>query len=158
MRMLRALAALALAGAGSTFAIVAAEPAYASCAGTPPPAKTVFTGTVAATSHGGRQATVHTTDGRTVTVNGTPDLSAAATSVDRIFEDGATYEFHVLNDSAPYEDNACTATRQISAGNGMSGLSHGVIAAGGAVLVVAGAIAVLVWRRKHAGRAPAQPV
>jgi hypothetical protein len=64
-----------------------------SCMLTPPPAKAVFTGTVTATTFDGRQATVTTDDGRTVTVSGTPDLEAAATSVDRTYQTGARYEF-----------------------------------------------------------------
>jgi len=154
MRTLRALTALALSGAAMTLAAVAAAPAYASCAGTPPPARTVFTGTVSATSHNARQATVRTTDGRTVTVTGTPDLDAAATSVDRTFQQGATYEFHVLNDSPPYEDNACTATKLIAAAPSStgSGIAPGILAAGGlATLAVAAGVAIMLRRRHRPG-------
>jgi hypothetical protein len=157
MKKLRALLTFAIVGASAVVAIASA-PAYASCMATPPPAKTVFTGTVTTTSHGGRQATVRTTDGRTVTVNGTPDLEAAATSVDRTFEKGATYEFHVLNDSSPFEDNACTATKLIAAAPG-SRISPGMLAIGAAAVLAVGAlVALLLVRRRHTGRTPPQPV
>jgi hypothetical protein len=43
------------------------------------------------------------------------DEPNAATSVDRTYEVGAKYEFHPLNDTSPYRDNACTATHLIGA-------------------------------------------
>lgn len=158
MKTLRAVIALVLAGVSATVAALTAAPAYASCMGTPPPAKTVFTGTVTSTSHGGRQAMVRTTDGRTVTVNGTPDLDAAATSVDRTFQEGATYEFHVLNETSPYEDNACTATKQIAAGPGGKGSRPpmAAIAISGATVFAAAAVVIVLMRRRAGGRTPPQ--
>jgi hypothetical protein len=43
------------------------------------------------------------------------DEPNAATSVDRTYRAGAKYEFHPLNDTSPYQDNACTATHLIGA-------------------------------------------
>jgi fermentation-respiration switch protein FrsA (DUF1100 family) len=159
MKLLRALTAAALLGASTALTAVMAAPVSASCIGTPTPAKTVFTGTVTGTSHAGRQATVRMTDGRTVTVNGTPDLDAAATSVDRTYENGATYEFHVLNDASPYEDNACTATKLIGAAPAASAsrISTAALAIGGAVVLAIVALLIVVLRRRHASRTPAQP-
>ena len=59
---------------------------------------------------------VHTDDGRTVTVRGSDaDGPNAATTVDRTYQVGVRYEFHPLNDTSPYRDNACTATHPIGA-------------------------------------------
>lgn len=92
-----------------------AAPASASCAGSPAPSRYAFTGVVTATANGGRVATVRADSGQTVTVVGTPDKGSGATSVDRQYVVGARYEFHPLNGESPYQDNACTATRQIAA-------------------------------------------
>lgn len=117
--------------------------------GTPPPAKAVFTGTVTGTAFDGRQATVTTEDGRTVTVNGTPDLQAAATSVDRTYQTGARYEFHALNDTSPYEDNSCTQTRLLSAADGGEGPGTGAFVAGGVLLIAVAAAGIWLWRRRR---------
>lgn len=89
--------------------------AQASCAREPEPSPHAFTGTVVSVEKGGRVATVRTEDGREVTVVGAGDLNSdAATSVDRRYAVGARYEFHPLNSTSPFQDNACTATRQLS--------------------------------------------
>ncbi len=73
-----------------------------------------FEGVVTAVRSKERIATVRTDDGRTVEVRG--GNSRAVTSVDRTFEAGGRYEFHPVNTSSPFEDNACTATRLLSRG------------------------------------------
>lgn len=86
-------------------------------------APTVFVGTVTETGSGGRVATVRVDDvwrGRalaSVEVVGTPDLSAAATSVDRTYSVGTQYLF-VPENGGPdrFTDNTCTATQLFSAG------------------------------------------
>jgi hypothetical protein len=88
-------------------------PAVASCAGSPSPSAYQFTGTVVSTGSEGRIAQVATDDGRKVEVRGTPDASGV-TSVDRTYRQGARYEFHPVNNASPYDDNACTATRELS--------------------------------------------
>lgn len=96
-------------------ALIAATgaPASASCAGSPSPSPHMFKGTVVSTGSEGRIAQVVTDDGREVEVRGTPDASGV-TSVDRTYRAGARYEFHPVNSGSPYEDNACTATRELS--------------------------------------------
>ncbi len=82
-------------------------------------APTVFVGTVTDLSNGGRMATVRVDDiwrGSTipssVAVVGSPDLHAAATSVDRTYVTGARYLF-VPDGGGPesFTDNSCTATQ-----------------------------------------------
>lgn len=73
-----------------------------------------FEGVVTAVRSKERIATVRTDDGRTVEVRGGSSL--AVSSVDRTFEAGGRYEFHPINASSPFEDNACTATRLQSQG------------------------------------------
>ena len=95
------------------FLLVPAGPAAGSCVLPPRTSPHAFTGTVVAVSHGGREATVRLPDGgRAVVVGGPP--GASATSVDRVYAVGATYEFHPLDATSPFQDNACTATRQLS--------------------------------------------
>ncbi len=86
-------------------------------------APTVFIGTVTSLSNGDRVATVRVDDvwrGRAiptaVEVVGTPDLTAAATSVDRIYSAGTQYLF-VPDGGGPasFTDNSCTATQPYSA-------------------------------------------
>lgn len=69
-----------------------------------------------ATQDKDRVATVITDAGDRVTVRGalTSGLFAGISSVDRTFILGARYEFHPINSSDPYRDDACTATRQIA--------------------------------------------
>ena len=97
--------------------------AWASCVarGAPGtlPSPDAFTGTVTATSSGGRVAEVLTDGGSHVTVIGTPagpDPSGVngRTSVDRTYEVGVRYEFDPRNSTSPYEDNACTGTHAVS--------------------------------------------
>ena len=63
---------------------------------------------------GDRIATVRTDDGRTVEVRG--GSSRSVSPVDRIYKPGGRYEFHPLDASSPFQDNACTATRLLSVG------------------------------------------
>ena len=85
-------------------------------------APTVFVGTVTDLSSGGRVATVRVDDvwrgseiPASVDVVGTPDLNAAATSVDRTYAAGSQYLF-VPDGGGPdhFTDNSCTATRPYS--------------------------------------------
>lgn len=92
-------------------------PATASCAADPAPSAYAFEGTVVATSENDRVAEVVLDSGDTVTVRGTQDsswFSHSESSVDRRFALGGRYEFHPLNDTSPFMDSACTATRQLS--------------------------------------------
>jgi hypothetical protein len=83
----------------------------------------VFVGTVTDLSNGGRVATVRVDDiwrGRgipsSVDVVGTPDLNAAATSVDRTYADGSQYLFVPVGGGPEhFTDNNCTATQLYSA-------------------------------------------
>ena len=94
--------------------VAAPPPAYASCAGPPEPSPQAFVGRVIATESDDRVATVRTTDGETVQVVGTPSPGEnSATSVDRTYVVGATYEFHPYKGTEPYEDNICTATERL---------------------------------------------
>ena len=89
--------------------------AQASCAAPALASPNAFVGTVNSVEKDGRVAQVVLDDGRRVTVHGSPELGDnTATSVDRRYAVGARYEFHPLNASSPYQDNACTATRQLS--------------------------------------------
>jgi hypothetical protein len=83
----------------------------------------VFVGTVTAADNGGRVATVQVSDvwkgasvGTVVRVVGTPDLGAAATSVDRTYARGEQYLFVPDGGSSTdFQDNQCTATQAYSA-------------------------------------------
>jgi hypothetical protein len=111
-------------------AVVALMPsvAEASCAGgvlvqdAIRSAPTVFVGTVTDLSNGGRVAAVRVDDvwrgsgiPSSVEVVGTPDLNAAATSVDRTYRAGSQYLF-VPDGGGPenFTDNSCTATQLYS--------------------------------------------
>jgi hypothetical protein len=87
--------------------------AFASCVTPPATSPTVFTATVLSTDRDGRIARVRTDDGRTIEVRGTP-ASDGYTSVDRTYMDGTRYEFHPINTTEPFEDNACTATHAVA--------------------------------------------
>jgi hypothetical protein len=85
-------------------------------------APTVFVGTVLDVSNGGRVAAVRVDDvwrGRgipaSVDVVGSPDLNAAATSVDRTYAAGSQYLF-VPDGGGPehFTDNSCTAAQLYS--------------------------------------------
>lgn len=110
--------AVALLLGAWTLGVLGAGPAAASCAtDSPRPSPDAFVGTVIATSEGDRVAEVITDEGAKVIVRGTQDTSEftnSYSSVDRRYALGGRYEFHPLNDGAPYSDNSCTATRQIS--------------------------------------------
>ncbi|MGH3717166.1 MAG: hypothetical protein ACRDT4_27445 [Micromonosporaceae bacterium] len=88
------------------------SPALASCAHPPRQSEYAFTGTVTSVKDDGRLAHVRTDDGQAVVVNGAEE-PGTMTSVDRTYQRGARYEFHPINDSSPYRDNACTATHRI---------------------------------------------
>ncbi len=105
--------------------VVPTVTAEASCAGSASvqeairSAPTVFVGTVTGLSSGDRVASVRVDDvwrGGTippsVEVVGTPDASAAATSVDRTYVAGSQYLF-VPEAGGPqhFSDNSCTATQ-----------------------------------------------
>jgi hypothetical protein len=131
-------------------------PAVGSCAETQIRSPHAFTGVVVSTRSRGRVATVRTDAGATVQVVGTPDSGSAATSVDRSYEVGGRYEFHPINSSSPYQDNACTFTHLLPLGaepssptsdDATNSRAFMVLGASGfAVLGIAGALAVL-WRR-----------
>jgi hypothetical protein len=106
----RMVVALPLLVAGVV--LVSGSPASASCLPDPLPSPYAFIGTVVSTDSGGRIAQVRTDDGRDVEVRGGP--GPVATSVDRSYRTGVRYEFHPFNGESPYEDNACTATRELS--------------------------------------------
>jgi hypothetical protein len=82
-------------------------------------APTAFVGTVTGLSDGGRRAHVHVEDVWTghnvpaeVDVIGTPDSSAVATSVDRVFTSGQQYLFLPAGGGPQtYQDNSCTQTQ-----------------------------------------------
>ncbi|MEO8899636.1 MAG: hypothetical protein ABI352_02190 [Candidatus Dormibacter sp.] len=91
-------------------------------------APTVFVGTVTDLSNGDRVATVRVDDvwrgsaiPWSVEVVGTPDLNAAATSVDRTYSAGTKYLFVPDGGGlAHFTDNSCTPTQPYSAN--LSGL------------------------------------
>jgi len=103
-------------GLTALFLLSSAGVADASCVAPPATSASSFTGTVLATQNRDRIAQVRTDAGAEVTVLGTesPDANSAS-SVDRTFLTGARYEFHPLNEASPFRDNACTATRQLTA-------------------------------------------
>lgn len=110
---MRLLAPLVAAVAASL--LLAAPAAHASCAGPPKPSPHAFVGTVIEAEADGRVATVVRDDGARVEVHGSPTPhDGAVTSVDRRFAVGGRYEFHPVNARSPFEDNACTATRQLA--------------------------------------------
>jgi hypothetical protein len=109
--------------------LVAAFPAaaVASCAVQLPlteslaASSTVFTGTVVAVDGGDRIATVLVDEvwkggplSEQVEVRGGPGDPQSITSVDRSFVRGDKYLFVPINDTPPFQDNACTATREYS--------------------------------------------
>ena len=84
--------------------------------------------------------------------------------MDRRFDVGIRYEFHPLNGTSPYQDNACTATREVNehlttqsarpAAERASPARGATLAAAGAVLAVAGTVVALylLRRRSRASR------
>ncbi len=162
--------------------------ASASCAAPVPlpvaiaAAPTVFVGTVESLSNEGRVATVHVDDvwrgsslPTVVQVVGTPDLNAAATSVDRTYRSGTQYLFAPTSGGPDrFQDDNCTATQPFAAS--LSALRPGnapgpptasqtppseesgqawVIAVLAVIvlLVVAGAVVLAVWHRRRGFRA-----
>lgn len=112
------LAAALIAGPG---------PAHASCAVQLPlveslaASSVVFTGTVLSVEGGDRIAQVLVDEvwkggplPAQVEVRGGPGDPQAITSVDRSFARGDKYLFVPINDESPFQDNACTATREYS--------------------------------------------
>lgn len=89
--------------------------AEASCALPPQSSNNPFSGTVISVEHNGVTAKVRTEQGREVTVIGGPHGGVhGGSSIDRRYAVGGRYEFHPINNANPFEDNACTATRQLS--------------------------------------------
>jgi hypothetical protein len=131
--------------------LLPATPAQASCAASPEPSPHRFVGTVVEVDADGRLAHVRLDDGSRVEVHGSPSLAdGSGTSVDRHFTVGGRYEFHPTNERSPFEDNACTATRQLS-GPTVPPDSHdddlpGWLG-GGAVLATLAAAAFTIVRR-----------
>jgi hypothetical protein len=75
-----------------------------------------FIGTVISTEKDDRIATVITDSGRQVKVLGTSDtswFSKSFSSGDRRYALAGSYEFHPITPESPYQDNICTATRQL---------------------------------------------
>lgn len=144
-------------------------PVRTSCAALPPVSTHPFAGTVESTSRNGRVAEVRTDDGRGVEVRGTDAVDSpgaiGATSVDRTFVAGTRYEFHPLNSTSPFSDNACTATRPLAplrmaaenpAGSDPSESPErflGPLAVGGLVLMIgSAAVAAVAIRRMRSSR------
>ena len=112
MNVPRLVVAMVLGLAG---AIAVPGPAVASCAEQPVDSPYAFVGTVVGLEKEGRVANVVLDDGNKVVVHGSPELGdAVATSVDRRYALGGRYEFHPINARTPFQDNACTATRQLA--------------------------------------------
>jgi hypothetical protein len=133
----------------------------------------VFVGTVTGVDNGGRVATVQVDDvwkgasvGAVVHVTGTPDLGAAATSVDRTYESGRQYLFVPSGGSrSDFQDNQCTETQAYSSSlaslrpasapgapvsSGAGGASLVVVfVAAGLAIVAAFALAALTYRRRQ---------
>jgi hypothetical protein len=151
----------------------------ASCAGLPAPiseaiasAPVVFVGVVTGTSDDGRTATVHVDElwrgpvlPHEVTLHGSPEVSAAATSVDRHYENGKRYLFMPNNGGgSDFIDNSCSMTREFSSDLGAyrpatarhyPPAPHGppfIPLAAGAVLLITAAVGAVVLRRNKAAR------
>ncbi|MEU8142198.1 hypothetical protein [Nonomuraea sp. NPDC048901] len=123
---------------------VAPAAALADCTGTPPPSPHVFIGVVLSVERDGRVAHVRTDDGQDVQVVGTPSESGITTA-DRTYKTGARYEFHPLNASSPFQDNACTRTRSIAIEQG--GTSPYLLVFLG-VALVGGVLVLYRWLRR----------
>jgi hypothetical protein len=136
-------------------------------------APAVFVGTVTSVDHGGRVATVHVEDvwkgrvGANVQVVGTPELNAAATSVDRIYSAGQKYLFIPFAGGGDrYQDNNCTLTQPFSVG--LAAYRPSAAAApkpaaetsswtplagvGGLIVLIAGMFMGVFLRHRHATR------
>jgi hypothetical protein len=128
-----------------------ADPAVASCAEVAKPSPHAFRGVVTRTRSDGRRATVRTDSGQTVEVLGGP-RGGAFTSVDRTFSPGGYYEFHPVNASSPFEDNACTATRLITQGPVPAAAPFPKRTVALALLIAGGAAAALSVLRRSRSR------
>lgn len=166
MRTVGTVIATALLAAAAV--LLPSATAQASCAGPPADSPNAFTGTVVSTDREGRVAEVVRDDGTRVVVHGSP-TGSGATSVDRTYVEGARYEFHPVNATSPFQDNACTATRQVSgpaapvsaAGDGADDRlpgwlpvdgqagAVGYAAAAGVLLLVVAAAATLALARRR---------
>jgi hypothetical protein len=132
-------------------------------------APAVFVGTVTSVDHGGRVAYVHVEDvwkGRVaadVQVVGTPELSAAATSVDRFYAVGQKYLFIPFAGSRDsFQDNNCSLTQPYStalaahrpsdaAAPPPAPSSSAPFAIGGGLIVVVAVMLLGIFlRRRHA--------
>lgn len=148
--LLRPAAALLLVVLVTAHAVSWPAQAFASCATREGVRSTwSFEGVVTAVRSRDRIASVRTDDGRTVEVRG--GRSRSISSVDRTYKPGGRYEFHPLDASSPFQDNACTATRLLSVEPVPSsartypvGWAAGVVAG---LLALAGAISVRRSRR-----------
>lgn len=113
-------AAACVSGSVEGLASCAALPAGA--AGGVAAAPLQFVGTVTSTADQDRTATVHVDEVWTgqhlppeVILRGSPDVGAAATSVDRHYHSGHQYLFVPATTSGPlYDDNSCTLTREFT--------------------------------------------
>ena len=107
--------------------IAGPTPAHASCAVQLPLVESLaassvaFTGTVLSVDGGDRIAQVLVDEvwkggplPMQVEVRGGPGDPQSITSVDRSFARGDKYLFVPINDESPFQDNACTATREYS--------------------------------------------
>jgi hypothetical protein len=160
MNTRRLSALLVTAGTGLLGAvIVAAPPAYASCAHPPRLSEHAFVGQVIATELDDRVATVRTAGGDTVQVVGTPSpADDSITSVDRTYVVGATYEFHPWNNTDAYQDNLCSATERLRGDEVPAVLRHPVMggeaeaqSASGDGIAAAGLLGVAVLGLSGAG-------
>ena len=105
--------------------ILSASPASASCVEPPPleerlgEARTVFVGTIASTSNRDRNAAVRVEKiwlgqrlPARVEVLGGEQSANVSSSVDREWEEGARYLFVLDDTTAPFRDDACSATTE----------------------------------------------
>ena len=145
---------------------IVAAPASASCVDTPIASAHAFTGTVQSVQLDGRLAQVKTDDGATVVVRGTPEGSTVSlTTVDRTYKVGARYEFHPINASSPYQDNACTATREIGGAgvpprsdtSAASGSGLGWLLPAAFVTALLAAAGAMFWRIRRSRPIAARP-
>jgi hypothetical protein len=84
-------------------------PADAACPDNAPASAYHFTGSVDRLQHGGQVAFVSVSDGHQVEVDG----RGSASTGPRTFQVGERYEFHPVNTTNPFRDNACTATHRL---------------------------------------------
>jgi hypothetical protein len=167
---------------GSWFVVASGPPVLASCAGLPIPigqalgsASLVFVGTVMGTSDGDRTARVHVDElwrgaslPAEVTVHGGPDESAAATSVDRHYDNGKRYLFVPASAGGNvFDDNSCSMTREFTSDletyrpassrrypPAAAGPPVAPIAAGVLVMTAAAVTGLILRRRNGASAAP----